>query len=105
MTSKPAGFDEALIESIDDAVKEFFSQQVVDALYLNLKTKRNVTREELPNQLPILSIVFAKYFGLGARTLERTIARRFYTRLGMKFSGKIEGYNLTEYVAYAGRKD
>ncbi len=36
MSARAAGFDEALIESVDEGVKALFSQQVVDALYLNL---------------------------------------------------------------------
>jgi hypothetical protein len=103
MSAKPAGFDEALIESVDEGVKALFSQQVVDALYLNLKNKRNIARADLPNQLPILRVVFAEYFGLGARTLERTIARRFYARLGIPFSG-VQSYNLTDYVEHAAKQ-
>jgi len=96
-------FDGALIESVDDAIRSVFSQQVVDALHSNLKDKRTISWNQIPNQLPTLSLVLEKYFGLGAPTVERTIARRLYSRFNLEFANKND-CELKDYVENARQK-
>lgn len=86
--AKTEAFDRALIQSIDEAIKSVFSQQVVEAFHLNLKNRRSIDQQDIPNNLQTLSVVFEKYFGLGARTVERTIARKLYSKLGLEFRRK-----------------
>lgn len=90
-------FDKMLVESIDEGIRSLFSQQVVDALRSNLKNKRAIAPDNLPAQLPTLHIVLGKYFGLGARTVERAIVRSLYSKLGLEFQ-TIEAYQLEDYV-------
>lgn len=97
MSTQLNDFTKALLESIDEAVRSLFSQQVVAALHSNLRHKRAITPEALPDQLPTLHTVLEKYFGLGALTVERAIAHRLYSKLGLTFQ-RIETYQLEDYV-------
>jgi hypothetical protein len=103
LSAQISDFDKALIESVDEAVRSLFSQQVLDALHSNLKVKRSIKPEEFPNQLPTLSTVLEKYFGLGSSTVERAIAQRLYSKLGLKFQ-RIDSYQLADYVENARNK-
>jgi len=97
-----ADFDAALLESIDESIEALLGQEVALALHLNLKNKRSICREEIPDNIPTLCAVLEKYFGPGARTIGRAIARRLYSKLGLEFSIK-DNYQLTNYVEDARR--
>jgi len=89
--------DEVLVESIDEALRALFSQQLVDAFHENLKTRRSLSETNLPANLEVVSIVLEKYFGQGAPTIENAIAQRLYSKWGLEFQRKHDG-RLTEYV-------
>jgi len=95
--------DTSLVESVDETIRLLFSQKVVDALYLNLKNKRSISREEIPGKLHVLHVVLEEYFGLSACTLGRAIARKFYSKLGLEFQTR-NGFQLTDYVDEAKKK-
>ena len=103
LSSQIDRFDALLVESVDEAVRSLFSQQVVNALHENLKTVRSVDEKDIPSSLPVLSIVLAKYFGLGAPTIENNIAKGLYSKLGLEFQKKQE-YKLIDYVQNARNK-
>lgn len=93
-------FIEVFLESMDEALRALLSQEVLDALYLNLEKKRSIRRAEIIDHLPILCTVLERHFGPGARTIGRTIARRLYAKTGLQFA-VIEHYTLTNYVEIA----
>lgn len=97
MATQPNKFNETLLDSIDEAITSLFSQKVLDALLSNLKDKRGIAPVDLPDQLPTLHVVLEKYFGLGARTVERAIAHSLYSKLGLQFQ-RIGDYKLEDYV-------
>lgn len=103
LASQPGRFDIALLESIEEAIAGLLGREVVDSLYLNLKTKRSLNREDIPTNLQTLSNVFEMYFGLSARTIERAIARNLCTKLGVEFT-KRGGYTLADYAEEARNK-
>lgn len=103
MSVQVIDFDAALIESVDEAIRSLFNQQVVDALHSNLKDRRTISWDQIPNQLPTLCVVLEKYFGLGAPTVERAIARRLYSRFNIEFQSN-KSYELTDYVEAARQK-
>jgi hypothetical protein len=103
MSTQLSDFNKTLIESTDEGVKSLFSQKVVDALHSNLKNKRSITPDAVPDQLQTLHIVLEKYFGLGALTVEKAIARSFYSKLGLRFQG-VGTYQLEDYVENARNK-
>ena len=88
---------------MDETITRLLSKEVVDALCLDLKNKRSINREEIPDNLPTLSVVLEKYFGSGARTIGRAIARRLYSKLSLEFVS-MENYQLINYVEGAKSK-
>jgi hypothetical protein len=85
---------------MDDAIRTLLSQEVVEALHSNLRTKRAMNLEDIPDQLPTVSAVLRKYFGPGAGTIERAIAQNLYSKYGLEFQGS-DGHQLNEYVEHA----
>jgi hypothetical protein len=79
------GFDRLLVESIDEAMRELFSQQVVDALHHNLKTKHSLEEKNIAANLGTVCAVLEHHFGTSAHTIETVIAMRLYSKLGLKF--------------------
>lgn len=86
MSGQVADFDSTLIESVDEAIRSLFSQQVVDALHSNLKDRRTIGWNEIPTHLPTLSLVLEKYFGLSAPTVEKAIAAQTLFKVQPRFS-------------------
>jgi hypothetical protein len=103
LLTEQADFVNALLESIDETIGALFGQNVLEALYLNLKNKRSIRREEISNQLPTLSVVLQQYFGSSAATIGRSIARRLYSKLGFQFTNR-DDYQLIDYVRDAKNK-
>ena len=90
-------FSTVLLESMDDAVKSLLSEEVFEAFLSNLKEKRSISPEDIPNELPTVSIVLKKYFGPSAGTIERAIAQRLFSKYGLEFQ-KNDDLQLDGYV-------
>jgi hypothetical protein len=103
MSTQLSEFNKTLVESIDEGVRSLFSQEVVDALHSSLIGKESITLDALPERLQMLHVILERYFGLGALTLERTIARSFYSKLGLEFHA-VRTYQLENYVENARSK-
>ena len=103
LTAHNDEFSAALLESMDEAIRSLLSQDVVDAFRSNLKNKRSISPEEIPNNLPTISIVLKKYFGASAQTIENEIAHRLYSKYGLEFQ-KSEYYQLADYAENARNK-
>ncbi len=103
MTAKGDEFNNALLESMDEAISSILSQEVLVALRAYLKNKLSINPEDMPDQLQTLSTVLKKYFGPGAHTIEKAIARRLYSKYGLEFQ-KNEDYQLRDYVENARSK-
>ena len=103
MTSHNDEFGAAVLESMDEAIRSLLSQDVLDAFRSNLRDKRSINSEEIPDQLPTVSIVLRKYFGPSAQTIENTIAQRLYSKYGLEFQRNGD-YHLTDYVENARNK-
>jgi len=96
-------FNAAILESMDDAIKSILSQDVADAFRANLKSKRAIDANEIPDNLPTISIVLRKYFGPSARTIENAIVQRLYSKYGIEFERNPD-YQLSDYVKIARSK-
>lgn len=88
---------------MDEAIRSLLSQEVLDAFRSNLRDKRSINSEEIPDQLPTVSIALRKYFGPSAQTIENTIAQRLYSKYGLEFQ-RNGNYQLTDYVENARNK-
>ena len=103
MTNHNDEFGAALLESMDEAIRSLLSQEVVDAFRSNLRDKRSINPEAIPDQLPTVSIVLRKYFGPSAQTIENAIAQRLYSKCGLEYQ-RNDDYQLTDYVQNARNK-
>ena len=103
MTNHNDEFGAALLESMDEAIRSLLSQEVVDAFRSNLRDKRSINPEAIPDQLPTVSIVLRKYFGPSAQTIENEIAQRLYSKCGLEYQ-RNDNYQLTDYVQNARNK-
>ena len=93
-----------MVESIDETITELLSRTVIEALYAHLQTFHSIQRDELPRRLDILSPALEKIFGArGSQTITKAIARKFYLKLGLEFTGN-PSRTLLEYVDEAKMK-
>ena len=91
-------FNSALLDSIDQTLTDVFSPEVKEMLYRYLETKVGIVRRALPSRLDGLGSVLSTLFGpKGNSVLERTIAKRLYSKIGLRFIEK-PSYTLPNYV-------
>ncbi|MEM3608199.1 MAG: hypothetical protein QW238_04970 [Candidatus Bathyarchaeia archaeon] len=88
-----------LLESIDEGLLALGSN-VRQVLYLHLERHYKVRREDIPERIDKLHEVLRGLLGDGGEVLEKFIARRFYSRLGLDFIDH-KGWTLTDYVENA----
>jgi len=103
LTTHSDEFNAALLDSMDEAIGSLLSQDVVDAFRSILKNKRSISPEEIPDNLPTISIVQKKYFGPSAQIIQDEIVHRLFSKCGLEFQ-KNEDCQLTDYVEIARKK-
>ncbi|MGC8849990.1 MAG: hypothetical protein ACP5K1_03515 [Candidatus Bathyarchaeia archaeon] len=91
--------EKALLESIDEGLLALGSN-VRQVLYLHLERHYKVRRDDLPNRIGDLQEVLRGLLGNGGEVLEKFIARRFYSRLGLDFVDH-KDWALIDYVENA----
>jgi hypothetical protein len=75
--------------------------QVLTAVYVHLKEHHGITAEEIPCRLDTVIATFEEIFGVvGAKTIGRAIAKRFYFRMGLEFFDA-PTYSLQNYLEHA----
>lgn len=72
-------------------------------VYMRLKTDHSISKDEMPYHLTSLSSTLESIFGTSAKVVEKAIAKRFYSSLGLNFSDHREK-TLVDYVEEAKRK-
>ena len=91
-------------QSIDQAISNVLSKQVMQAFYLHLRTRHSMDRDEIPYRLETFFSVLENEFGIAAAgTLSRAIARTLYSRLSLTFEDR-PSYSLSNYVEEAKRR-
>ena len=90
-------FHVLLLESIDETITAMLSRTVVDALYAHLQKIYSISRDEVPYRLDTLLTTLEKIFGGSSQTITKAIAREFYLKLGLEFTGN-PSRTLLEYV-------
>jgi hypothetical protein len=79
-------FYSAFSEATDEVIGELLGVSVLDSLYAHLADAHNVIRDQLPYRLDATYALLEKVFGpKGARTISRSIIRRFYQKLNVEF--------------------
>ena len=92
-----------MVESVDETITDLLSRAVVDALYAHLQTIYSISRDEVPYRLDTLLTTLEKIFGASSQIITKTIARRFYLKLGLGFTDN-PSRTLLEYVDEAKMK-
>lgn len=94
-------FNGLLVECINETIVSLLSRQVADALYARLEKDHSIGKDQLPDRLDMLLSTLEKPFGRrSVEVVGRTIARRFYSKLGLNFYN-VSRKNLIEYVEQA----
>jgi len=94
------GSDLLLVESIDQALSDLLGRRAKEAIYDYLERRCYMSRDEIPGRLAEFCRILQANFGKGGLTIQRTIARRFYSKLGKSFID-YPGYTLVDYVERA----
>lgn len=89
-----------LLEAIDQALGDLLGRRAREAIYDHLERKCYMAREEMPQRLGEFCDILRDNFGKAGTTIERTIAKRFYSRLEKRFID-YPGYGLVDYVEKA----
>jgi hypothetical protein len=86
-----------LLEAIDQTLADLLGRRARDAIYDHLERKRYMSRDEVPQRLGEFCDLLDANFGKGGRTIQRTIAKRLYSKLNKSFPD-YPGCTLVEYV-------
>jgi hypothetical protein len=92
--------DILLLEAIDQVLADLLGTSSREIIYNYLERNCSMSRREVPERLVDFCHVLETTFGRGAVTIERTITRKFYSKLGRKFID-YPGYTLVEYVKWS----
>ncbi len=97
---KSKDIEHMLLESIDQTLADLLGRRAREAIYDHLARKCYMAREEMPQKLSEFCQILQDNFGKGGTTIERAIAKRFYSRLEKRFID-YPGYGLVDYVEKA----
>ncbi|MGA3108969.1 MAG: hypothetical protein ABSD99_05855 [Candidatus Bathyarchaeia archaeon] len=89
-----------LLEAIDQTLADLLGRRAREAIYDHLERKCYMAREEMPQRLGEFCDILHANFGKAGTTIERAIAKRFYSRLEKRFID-YPGYGLVDYVEKA----
>ena len=97
-------FNGTLNKAISETIESVLGSNVLDTLYHVLEDKYSVTSEELPYRLETMWEVLEHALGyVSSRTVGRSIAKLFYSKLGLVFVAYPE-WRLLDYVEDAKEK-
>jgi len=79
-------FNEILCQATDKTLEQLLGEKVVEAVYVLLREKFGVDRNELPYRIDTLCSVLQSVFGVkSTRVIERRIAKNLYDRILLPF--------------------
>jgi len=95
-------FATLLSESIEETLVNLLGEHVKQTIYECLE-RQGLRKCQIPEHLPTFDAFLKDNFGRAGAVIERQIARRLYTRLGLKLV-QVPHYGLTDYVDTAFRQ-
>lgn len=96
MGQKMIKFEEVLVEAVDEGLL-MFGESGREIVYYQLQNSYGVKKEGIPNNLEVFTECLRKIFGLGAVSIERSIVKILYSKLGIKYVEK-KDYSFSKYV-------
>lgn len=97
--NKANAFRKALLEAIDSGL-QVLGKSVRDVVYYYIEQSKSLRYEEIPERLEDFHRFLEGLFGSGARVIEKLIANKLYSQLGLSFEER-ENWTLVAYVANA----
>jgi hypothetical protein len=83
------GFNQTLLDCIDDGVKAILGEDVLESLFVRLEIYQRLPRDEVPRNVDVFFAALEKAFGEpSGKTVGRFIIKLLYARLGMEFDGR-----------------
>jgi hypothetical protein len=92
-----------LSESIEEALGSLLGEPVKQAIYEGLEIQ-GLRKHQIPEHLPRFDTFLEDTLGTVGRVIERQIAKRLYTQLGLKLV-EVQDYALTDYVDMVSRAE
>jgi len=99
--NEPAEFRQNLLEAVDYGLM-VLGERVRQAIYDRIEKSHGLKREEIHEKLDVFHEALASALGVGARPVERLIARNLYQRLGLNFTSR-DNWTIVDYVEHAKR--
>ncbi len=91
--------EEAMSQATDCGLM-VLGEIVRGTLYQCLESKYQLKREEIPEKLDTFHKALQELLGVGARVVERQIAKNLYATLGLNFAPRID-WTIVEYFDHA----
>lgn len=92
---------QALSDSIDEALREVLSEEVRDAVFRYFEATFHTSKADLPKHIEDFVNILSAIFGnSGSLVLGRAIAKRLYSKLGLRFTGE-SNRTLLDYLKQA----
>ena len=96
---------ELLLVSMDEAITDLLSREIVDAIYLHLQKVHSISKNDVPYKIETLCATLNGVFGAsGTATISKAIARKLFAKLGLTFPAG-PGRTLSDYVQEARVRD
>ena len=74
--------DGLVLAVLDEVLADLLGTRVREAIYEYMAREHHVAKEELPKHLDEFSTLLQGTFGQGAKTIEKTMARRLAEKIG-----------------------
>lgn len=75
-----------MVETIRETMTALLSRHVVEALFARLEVAYSIKSEDIPDHLDRFLSILEMTFGPSTKVLGKAIAKKFYSRLGLKFT-------------------
>lgn len=90
-------FDDLLLETIDEVLKEVFGDESAKIILQHVKKSGSLKWEENPKSAEVFVDALRKILGAGSVPVENLILKSLYSKLELKFEKK-EGYRFPDYA-------
>jgi hypothetical protein len=107
-SSQPPGncgndLEALILESIDETLSDLLGVRAREAVYGYLERNCFMAKSEIPKSLNEFLSVLDATFGKGSKTIGIVIAKRLYTKLGLKFT-QLPNAECKDYIELARAK-
>jgi len=99
---EPEVFERCLLDTVDETLCLVLSERTKEAIYVYVEKYCDLRRQEIPRKPDLFVTCLEKIFGRAASVIEKTILKKFYSKLGMGFEEK-KDWNFKDYVISAER--